>query len=197
MISRFNWKELVPRLEADLWASQQFPGSWRRDDEAWEHASQLLRARAPSVLFKYVAYIRPEDVEDVVQNVLVKLQSLNTIRRMKAARSVEGYVSVVLRNAAIDLSRRQRSEREGLREREQDLPIEQIPSHEMTTEDALGLAEALNYLSDAERSLLENRFWQNMSIREIAAENKKTYSATAVSLFRVLRRLRHLMNVQG
>jgi RNA polymerase sigma factor (sigma-70 family) len=192
MTQRLEWEVLIPRLEADLMASQL--GSRGRDEQAWEDARQLLRARAPSALLRYAGFVSPENVEDLVQNVLVKFQNLKTIRRMKAARSSEGYVSVILRNAAVDYGKRHRLPKlESLTEHEHDSQVEWAAPRGLSLDEAVGLAEALDRLSDDERSLIEMRFWQNLQIAEIAEKTGKSYSATAVSLFRLLQRLRALM----
>lgn len=192
MTQRLEWEVLIPRLEADLMASQL--GSRGRDEQAWEDARQLLRARAPSALLRYAGFVSPENVEDLVQNVLVKFQNLKTIRRMKAARSSEGYVSVILKNAAIDYGKQYRMpDLESLTEHEHDPRIERYTPRSLSPDEAIGLAEALDYLSDNERFLLDMRFWQNLRIAEIAEKTGKSYSATAVSLFRLLKRLRALM----
>jgi RNA polymerase sigma-70 factor (ECF subfamily) len=192
MTQRLDWEVLIPRLEADLMASQL--GSRGRDEQAWEDARQLLRARAPSALLRYAGFVSPDNVEDLVQNVLVKFQNLKTIRRMKAARSSEGYVSVILKNAAIDYGKQYRMpDLESLTEHEHDPRIERYTPRSLSPDEAIGLAEALDYLSDNERFLLDMRFWQNLRIAEIAEKTGKSYSATAVSLFRLLKRLRALM----
>jgi len=192
MTQRLDWEVLIPRLEADLMASQL--GSRGRDEQAWEDARQLLRARAPSALLRYAGFVSPDNVEDLVQNVLVKFQNLKTIRRMKAARSSEGYVSVILKNAAIDYGKQYRMpDLESLTEHEHDPRVERYTPRSLSPDEAIGLAEALDYLSDNERFLLDMRFWQNLRIAEIAEKTGKSYSATAVSLFRLLKRLRALM----
>jgi RNA polymerase sigma factor (sigma-70 family) len=57
-------------------------------------------------------------------------------------------------------------------------------------EKAARLRKALRNLSSADRQLLQMRFWRNMEIGQIAKTLELSYSATAVRLFRILRRLR-------
>lgn len=168
MTRRLEWEALIPRLGADLLASHG-AGGRGGDEQAWEDAGQLLRARAPSALLRHAGFVSPEDVEDLVQNVLVRLQSLKTIRRMKAGRSSEGYVSVILRNAAVDYGKRHRLPKsESLTGHEHDPQIEGRGPRGLSPDEAVGLAEALSRLSDDERSLIQMRFWQNLRIAEIA-----------------------------
>ena len=126
-------------------------------------------------------------IDDLVQETLLKLQSIQTLQRVKIAGSAAGYVAVMLRNAATDLVRR--------RQRGQDFEIalseelvwqnvaEPVP---LFPERAAHLPEALRWLSPEERNLLRMRFWRGLTIAEIAAVSNTTYSATAVRLFRIL-----------
>lgn len=194
MTSQPNWEALVPRLEADLQAREPPQLTSLLDDEAWETAAQLLRSRARVLMFSHSG-LRQEDVEDIVQNVLVKLQSIVTMRRLRAAGSAEGYIVVMLRNAANDLVRRRQREKALLSTLGDELAIEPAsePDYVLQTEEASVLTKALESLTEADRALLKMRFWRNMSIADIATENGMSYSATAVRLFRILHRLRDHM----
>lgn len=194
MTSQPNWAVLVPRLEADLQAREPPQFTSHLDDVAWETAAQLLRSRARVLMFSHSG-LRQEDVEDIVQNVLVKLQSIVTMRRLRAAGSAEGYIVVMLRNAANDLVRRRQREKALLSTLGDELAIEPAsePDYVLQTEEASVLTKALESLTEADRALLKMRFWRNMSIADMAAENGMSYSATAVRLFRILHRLRDHM----
>lgn len=187
-----DWAALVPRLEADLRARESGDQS-ARDDAAWTFATFLLRAYG-RVLAHTHSGIGPAEIDDLVQETLLKLQSIQTLQRVKIAGSAAGYVAVMLRNAATDLVRR--------RQRGQDFEIalseelvwqnvaEPVP---LFPERAAHLPEALRWLSPEERNLLRMRFWRGLTIAEIAAVSNTTYSATAVRLFRILRKLRERM----
>src|SRR5215217_7055903 len=98
MTSHPNWTELLARLEFDLQA-RAADQTATTDEEAWRTMAQVLRSRARVLAFSYSG-LQPADVQDLVQNVLLKLQSMITMRRLRAARSIEGYLFVMLRNAA-------------------------------------------------------------------------------------------------
>ena len=190
MSSHPNWTELLPRLEFDLLSRANNP--WAAvDEEAWDTITQFLSSRARVLTFSFSG-LQTADVQDLVQNVLLKLQSLETMRRLHAARSVEGYLFVMLRNAANDLVRRRQIERVIFRSLEDTVPEEQVVEHAsvQTAENASVLGDALESLHAEERRLLEMRFWRNMSIADIARETEATYSNTAVRLFRILYKLR-------
>lgn len=192
MTSRPNWTELIARLEFDLQVRLSLPAS-TTDEEAWRTIAELLWSRA-RVLSSSHSGLQPADVQDLVQNVLLKLQSMTTMRRVRAARSIEGYLVVMLRNAANDLVRRRQFERGLFRPFEEEEAPESrtvaSPKHVKDAEDVSVLADALESLDAQDQSLLKMRFWRNLSIAEIAAATGTSYSATAVRLFRILYRLR-------
>jgi RNA polymerase sigma factor (sigma-70 family) len=190
MSSHPNWTELLPRLEFDLLSRANNPRA-AVDEDAWDTITQFLSSRARVLTFSFSG-LQTADVQDLVQNVLLKLQSLETMRRLHAARSVEGYLFVMLRNAANDLVRRRQIERVIFRSLEDTVPEEQVVEHAsvQTAENASVLGDALESLHAEERKLLEMRFWRNMSIADIARETEATYSNTAVRLFRILYKLR-------
>ena len=190
MNSHPNWTELLPRLEFDLLSRANNPRA-AVDEDAWDTITQFLSSRARVLTFSFSG-LQTADVQDLVQNVLLKLQSLETMRRLHAARSVEGYLFVMLRNAANDLVRRRQIERVIFRSLEDTVPEEQVVEHAsvQTAENASVLGDALESLHAEERKLLEMRFWRNMSIADIARETEATYSNTAVRLFRILYKLR-------
>ena len=182
-----SWAGLVNRLEADLQARADGDPS-RRDDDAWETAARLLRAYG-QVLNRTHPDLHKDEVEDLVQDLLLKLQSPRTLQRLKAAGSPAGYVAVMLRNAATDLLRQ--------RQRRIELALsEELPAPE-TSEAQTGVSErlrkALLSLSPEERNLLRMRFWRGLSIAQIAEASNSMYSATAVRLFRILHKLRVLL----
>ena len=184
-----GWAVLISRLEADLRARAAGDAS-RRDDAAWETAARFLREYGQS-LSRTFPDLQKHEVDDLVQDVLLKLQSLRTLKRLKAAGSPAGYIAVMLRNAATDFLR-QRQQRI-----EQALDDE-LPAPETTEEDATvseRLRKALLSLSPEERNLLRMRFWRGLSIAQIAEASNAMYSATAVRLFRILHKLR--VRLQG
>jgi RNA polymerase sigma factor (sigma-70 family) len=195
MNRQLSWEELVLRLEADLRLKEQLQEAAIPDDDAWEIAARLLRGRA-RILLSTHSGLQREDAEDIAQNVLVKLQSLHTMRRLRAAGSAQGYIVVMLRNAATDLVRSRLREHSIIGELGEELSEEaavELPGGTLAEVQTLALAAALRSLSDEEKMLLKMRFEFGMSIREIAVQTRISYSAAAVRLFRILKRLRAQM----
>lgn len=184
-----SWSVLVSRLEADLRARAAADPS-RRDDEAWEAAARFLREYGQALSRTYPD-LQQHEIDDLAQDVLLKLQSLRTLQRLKAAGSPAGYLAVMLRNAATDLLRQRQRRIE--QEVTEELPAPETPEPDAAVSERM--RKALLALSPEERSLLRMRFWRGMSIAQIAEASNSMYSATAVRLFRVLHKLRVLMQV--
>lgn len=161
MTSSPNWTELLARLEADLQARKG--DATAADEDAWQTLAQVLSHQA-GVLRASYSDLQTQDIEDLVHDVLLKLQSTDAMRRLRAARSVEGYLFVTLRNAATDLLRRKSKVLIG--------------------------GDILESLDDEDRQLFEKRFSQNMSIADIATDTNTSYSFVAAKLFKMLSRLR-------
>jgi RNA polymerase sigma factor (sigma-70 family) len=190
-LAKDDWADLLRRLQSDLESRRGAERSESGlDDAAWEEAARRIRHFARMLLMTRPD-TSPDEVEDVVQNVLVKLQSVQTIKRVRSATSAKGYVWVIVRNAVLDLVRRRRQELESFeRFRFEDLAGEKGVIPEEADQRATRLEEELRLLSPQERSLIKMRFWRSLTIGEIAAELGISYSAAAVRLFRLLRRLR-------
>jgi RNA polymerase sigma factor (sigma-70 family) len=184
------WKELLPRLEADLSARQS--AHFQGDDDAWGGAERLLRMSGRFLRATFRA--TPEDTDDVVQETMLKLQSPRTMQRLRAAGSAAGYVLVMMRNAFADLARRR------LHEVQAEEPFEEMIAAELSeeveaqkAEDIERMKAILRSLRPEDRYLLRMRFWKNMRVEDISKLIGVSYSATAVRLFRILRRLREAM----
>jgi RNA polymerase sigma factor (sigma-70 family) len=187
------WTQLVPRLEADLRARASGNVA-ERDDDAWAAATSLIRwhgrVLARSHALDWAA------IDDIVQEVLLKLQSPQTLLRLKRAGSAAGYVAVVIRNAATDHVRRQRKilDLEGILAEDLRTATDEgadSPQREQTGK----LHIALQSLRRDELILLKMRFWENLSITQISKALDTSYSAIAVRFFRIFRKLREEMGV--
>lgn len=187
MEQRLVWNALVARLEEDLLARKHF--NRMTDDDAWVTAGRLLRVQARIVLSTYSG-LQPEDAEDLAQNVLVKLQSLSTMRQLRAARSAQGYIVVMLKNAANDLIRRRQVELKFVGRTVTERSEAMTKFSIAPLERSLVLAEAIDELSEDDRTLLVLRFESGLAIGEIAKFLNLSYAATAARLFRLLQRLR-------
>ena len=191
------WKELVAIAQSELGrrtrgVGQQRQGreakTWQDDDEAWKELARRIRLIAEAVVVR--RFRLEESAEDIVQEVLLRMQGAAWLERLASMDSPGAYLAVVVRHAALSVLRRQESrraagERFGRDEafRANDLTIG--PSQEL-----LQLLEReLNNLPLAEQDLLRLRFWQQLSTGQIAARLRISYSAAAVRVFRLLRKL--------
>jgi RNA polymerase sigma factor (sigma-70 family) len=184
MTEPIDWSRLLLLLDAEV-RSRSASQLDLAQDEIWREVSQRVRGIAERILSE----LPREDLEDVIQAVLLKLQSPHVLEQVRAARFTMGYVMVMLRNTAHDLTRQRMAERDALQRLGKHF-VESFDSQaleEPAPEDRLGVE--LLRLSDEERELLRLRFWGGLRIGEIAARRKESYSAVAVRLFRLLRRL--------
>lgn len=132
-----------------------------------------------------------DDAEDAVQTVLLKLQAPEALRRLRSSRSPAGYLVMMLRNASVDLSRGRREQRDD--GREADLP-DDTPSPVDLVSQAdreRDLRRILATLSQSDRELIRLRYFDELSIAEIARRRRMNYSAVAVRLFRIVMRLKN------
>ena len=184
-----SWADLIPKLEAELRERENEVAAPREHEDVWLVAERILRKQG--YLLRRSHSLPEEDIEDTIQEVLVKLQSLATIRKIKASGSPSGYIAVMIRNAATDVIRRKKRELgyEVNEHRLQENRSFKSPQDDKTS----GLLQALQALTGEERALLEMRFWQDMSIGEISTRLGISYSAAAVRVFRTLKRLREIL----
>lgn len=184
MTSSDEWADLIARLEVEVQHRPRRQEPNADTDSAWEDVRQRLHRIARLLA-------APGDVDDVVQTVLVKLQSAESLARLRAARSPEGYAVVMVRNAAVDAVRR-RSAVTTATDRIEEQPGSAPRPDEVLDRRARSEAvrTVLDELEDSERLLLNLRFWEDLSIAEIARRFGMPYSTIAVRMFRLLRRLR-------
>lgn len=179
-LAGLSWSDLVARLRDEH--------GTRVGADAWAEALRRVQRIASGVL-RQRAGLRPDDRDDIVQRVMLRLQSRDLLDRLAGLRSPEGYVVVMVRNLANDAARRHRAERATLAQIGRAPPTE--PALFDSIDDPTAAVEpALHELNADDRTLVRMRFWENMTIGEIAAARGVSYSAVAVRLFRLLRRLR-------
>ena len=177
-----DWAELISRLELEVLQRTSVPPTRERVNNPWAE----MRVRLHNVAR---ALVPPADAEDVVQTVLLHLQIPETFRRLKASRSPRGYAAVMVRNAIVDLARRRSR---SLREEHKWAEVGIVePDEELyALRRSATVAEMLEELAESERELLRLRFWEGVSMAEIARRLDLPYSTVAVRMFRLLRRLR-------
>lgn len=184
MSAAVAWSDLIERLDADLRRAAQ---GGTRDEAAWEDTESRAR-HLSQVVGRHLGLTR-DDVDDVSQEVMLRLQSAVTIRRLRLAAAPEGYLFVLAKNLAVDRARRNARERQGTHALEAAHQSEPEPG---ATEQVTPrwLQDALRMLRPEEQELLRLRFVDDWTIAEIARKIREPYSRVAVRLFRLLRRLR-------
>ena len=184
-----DWPKLLEKLEAALRHKQPDSTMAREDEAAWGLLERAIRAK--SQIFSSARWgLNKDDIEDALQQVLLKLQSLETMRRLQSAGSPEGYIVVILKNAALDILRKRQTEQRLFRSLENDALYSAETEVSISEDQAATLQQELRSLSPEERWLLRMRFWRGMSIQQLADEMGLSYSATAVRFFRILHRMR-------
>jgi RNA polymerase sigma factor (sigma-70 family) len=182
-----SWSDLLACLQIDLEARTVSLDA--SSDECWREVRSRIRQYAERILAERHPF-HAEEVDDVVQAVLLKLQIPRTLARLQAAQTPLGYLVVMIRNAANDLMRRRWVEHES--SAFLDLAIsglEEIHGPLEKRQDLGWLAREIQLLKPAERGLLYMRFWKGLRISQIAETMGLPYSRVAVRLFRLLRKL--------
>lgn len=183
-----EWDSLLARLTNDLEARNRGDIS-NTDEAAWEEVQR--RVLRYSHMLSRRTQLEPNTATDIAQEILIKLQNPVTLRRLKAAGTPDGYLFVIVRNEILDTLRRNRK----VVSAEVPLTEELISAYNVTQEQAgmdktERLRSALESLRFEDRALLHMRFWQELSIGQIAEKTGLKYSTVAVRLFRVLKHLR-------
>lgn len=184
-----GWRALAGRLEQDARRRERDPRAQSEDEDGWRLLRERVRGYAEVVLSQSATLRRLDrlDVDDVVQEVMLRLQSPDRLARLRVADAPAGYVAALIRNTVRNLTRRI-------------LPIaggpaivELLPADDRDApdpDDLILAASIFERLSPAEQRLVALRFWDDLSVQEIADRLGITYSAAAVRLSRLIRRLR-------
>ncbi len=185
-----DWERLLAELEDERAQRRGGASSTTAGEEAWR--DMRLRIERMARL-----HVTREDVDDLVQNILLKLQSPDALRRLRAARAPAGYLAVMVRNAAMDSWRRATSQEIVEPIEETWAGLDFVFGNVDQEKRIKALGQALSQLSESDRLLLRLRFWDELTIAEIAGRFGVPYSTMAVRLFRMLRRLRAELAAHG
>ena len=147
----------------------------------------------------YIRYsISDEDqVEDIFQEVFIKVMLTIRQGRYTAEGKFKSWLGRVAHNLVIDHFRRQKargtSQPIESNDPEQPLQTLQVPSSDLSAEEAIILREHLTDLSEGIRNLSQEqqevvrlRYWEDMSFKEIAEQ-------TGVSINTALGRMRYAL----
>lgn len=178
---RLSWFSLLEHLTADVdRPTSERTGSFDAENLWSEVARRVRLLAAMSRLTRFG--LESSDVDDIIQSVLTKLQTIEGLKSVRDARSPQAYLLSALRNAAIDCSRRSR--------REVATDESDVRAVRINVELDLAVREVLRALTPEERRLIELRFFEGRTLTEIAKSMGMSYSAAGTRLFRLLARLR-------
>ena len=164
-----------------------------------DEAFNELLMRYDAYVHTYIRYsISDEDqVEDVFQDVFIKVMLTIRQGRYTAEGKFKSWLGRVAHNLVIDHFRRQKargtSQPIESNDPEQPLQTLQVPSSDLSAEEAIILREHLTDLSEGIRNLSQEqqevvrlRYWEDMSFKEIAEQ-------TGVSINTALGRMRYAL----
>lgn len=173
----------------------------RGDMKAFESLVAQWRRRALGVITRMVG--RPDDAEDIAQDVFVRLYL--SLDKLRDAAQFEPWMYRLIANASIDYLRRHKR----VRIRVSDLSDEQVFTVEKTLaiDDARGkeqqrelresVERMLSLLSSEARTLLVLKEVEGLSIRELSEVFRISEDAVKVRLFRARQRILRAMAPQG
>ena len=155
---------------------------------SWAAMADIVRVVAGQVTYRSAA--ARIEIDEVVQRTILKLQSRTALERLSQSRAPLAYLRGLIRFVVLD----------DLRGSEGTVPLTgleeadpagtpEAPAHQTLAH--LPLRRALRALSPSERRLLKMRFWDNLTVAQIADVLGEPYSRVAVRLFRLIQRLKN------
>jgi RNA polymerase sigma factor (sigma-70 family) len=186
---RERWRLLLARLEQDVLEKRR-DFLYTSDRSLWDQAVRQVR-RYTVQLLSTSGLLGPGGIEldDVVQEVMLRLQSSEVLQRLQMVRNTDAYLAIFIRNTAISLARR--SQREARKADAYTRAVE-LEAADADVDPDVVLSAGIIYASlDADdRLLLRLRFWDDLGLDAIAEQLGVSYGAAAVRLSRLLARLR-------
>ncbi len=213
-LHKIGWEPLLARLDADV-ARAEADSSGQRDEAAWKElrrrADYYAGAFARTPFARMKTALSSWELDDVVQEVCIKLQRRAVLAQLRGARKPAGYLVSMLRSAAADHLRGgahrvrifidekdfSRLDAEGrksafLGDRVAEALAKAIHWQDESTRER-ALRRAVEHLSDADRALLLEFFLHERPLKEIATALGISYSAVAGRLRRLKERVRAFM----
>jgi RNA polymerase sigma factor (sigma-70 family) len=186
------WRSLLTGLARDLERVRSGTASQSELESDWAQLARRLRVIADSIVRRRT--LAGLDPDDLAHDVLARLQETGVLDRVRTASTPLGYLHRMMLNRALDLIRRQRRESELSDQYGAELQSALSGEAAEVSEDAeahqvAALKQALKHVRPADRLILKRRFWEGRSTAQIAKELGISYTAAAVRLHRLLRRL--------
>jgi RNA polymerase sigma factor (sigma-70 family) len=170
-IREFGWRELLDCAQGDDTDTRE---------AAWAEIRRRL-ATLTVIVRRGIRSLTAEDADDIVQNIVMRLDDSRFRAAVREATSTYAYLVRVVRNTAFDL----------LRQRSSFVTLEEARGMGTTPEAGIIVGGLVAALPTRDRELLHKRYWEKMSIRELALESGLPYSTVAKRLFRIVESLRN------
>jgi RNA polymerase sigma factor (sigma-70 family) len=191
-----SWHTLLAALAADV--ARHEPGPDPRsshEEETWRELERRLKPIAEAVSRRFDGAIASDEL---VQDVLVRLQNGSLLQRVSGARQPLAYFFSLLRRVALDKLRqanRASARMQQLSDLSDVLAAPDLFSSGerpawVSPQRVKRLREEMARLKPQDQLLLRRRFVENLRTGEIAAEVGMSYAAVAQRLHRLLRSLR-------
>lgn len=147
---------------------------------------RLYERFAPMVHGLLLARVRPEDADDLTQDVF--LSAIQRLHALRDPRAFGGWIAAIARNAAVDLYRRSPATTE--------LP-QTLGGPDRPVAEAAEILRIIRELPEAYRETLVLRLVEGMSGPEIAARTGLGEGSVRVNLHRGMKLLRERLNGSG
>lgn len=130
-----------------------------------------------------------DEIRERVQQVMLKLLTRDVIERL-AGGGAGPYIARMLRNAHIDFGRKRQRDWQRLAPLDEETLQDRVVE---PTDAGLIVEQAMLRLTPMERKIIKLRFFDQLSIAEIAGTLGLKFSAAAKRLHRILRKLRRIL----
>ncbi len=196
-LQQAGWDELLSVLVEDVAQHESLAEAPHdRDDEAWNEMARRLTTIAAAIARRTGGTVNPDEI---VQDVLVKLQASRVLNKVSQARQPLEYLFSLLRNTATDKLREANRAVWRLRPLSDAIELQSVSDiHLLPGENeavvsprrVARLREEIDRLRPQDQLLLKRRFVENRPTSEIATELGVSYAAIAQRLHRLLGSLR-------
>jgi RNA polymerase sigma factor (sigma-70 family) len=136
-----------------------------------------------------------QSIDDLRQDVCLRLAEMNV--EAVPIKSLEGYVSRISRNVAVDWIRRTQRERKSTGRVDMDRTSFGDNSPEallIRSEELARLSRAIKQLSDLQQNIINLRFMHGYSLKEIATGMNVDYNTMRQAYYKAFVRIRKAMN---
>lgn len=189
------WRSLLKLVDHDLERRSRGAASAPEAGSAWLEVGRRVYYYALAITRTWDG-LNDQDAEDLAADLMLRLQDRRLVLRMTRVGVPAGYFHAILRNSARDLWKRRQFQITPLEEgRLGEFLQETTQAGEQRSALVERLRAELLLLDREERLILELRFERQLKLKEIAAVFDVNFSAVAVRLHRVIRKLKARLEV--